>query len=442
MRELSRAVELRPDHPRALVSARRRLRASRRRERRHRGARARGDGAARGRRSPGFAEAQLALATCIAGAATTTRPPTPIARRSTPASATRRMRAEIYRGLGASICASDGYDKAVRELRKAVAATARRRRDAGPARARALPDAAIYDTARVCLERAAQAARPDPLGAGVARRSVRAARPARRRARRLSSARSRAERRPRCRSRRGWAWRGWRWRAGDAQAAAHRGAARARARSGAARHPDDARAHLAAAQQWDDALAAYDRALVPAPAAAGSAGSCCCSIARGLLEEALRAALRAGLRRRAPAATRRRCSPTCPSIPTRWPRRRAPRPTAASSSARSRSSSARSPPATRVEARLAAADVALRRGQPTPAAAALRRAAQLAPDDPRPRARLAEVYRDRARRGAGARSLRAVVAARIACFARTPRAGRARARGGRASSRCSIARCW
>jgi small GTP-binding protein len=46
-----------------------------------------------------------------------------------------------------------------------------------------------------------------------------------------------------------------------------------------------------------------------------------------------------------------------------------------------------------LEARLAAADVAQRRGQPTVAATSLRRAAQLAPDDPRPRARLAEVYR-------------------------------------------------
>jgi len=47
-----------------------------------------------------------------------------------------------------------------------------------------------------------------------------------------------------------------------------------------------------------------------------------------------------------------------------------------------------------LEARLAAADVALKRGQPAGAATALRRAAQLAPEDPRPRARLAEVYRE------------------------------------------------
>ena len=70
----------------------------------------------------------------------------------------------------------------------------------------------------------------------------------------------------------------------------------------------------------------------------------------------------------------------------RWRRRRARRPRAASSTARRRSSSARSPASDSLEARLAAADVALKRGQPASAAAALRRAAQLAPDDPRPRA--------------------------------------------------------
>ncbi|MCA1665728.1 MAG: dynamin family protein, partial [Myxococcales bacterium] len=81
-----------------------------------------------------------------------------------------------------------------------------------------------------------------------------------------------------------------------------------------------------------------------------------------------------------------------------------------------------------LEARLAAADVALKRGQPAAAATALRRAAQLAPDDPRPRARLAEVYREGT---ATAHELYALLSQAHRLFARTrelaelsPEAGR------------------
>ena len=73
------------------------------------------------------------------------------------------MRAEIYRGLGSVYLRQRRYDKAVRELRKAVAATPDDTETQGLL-GRALYLKGDYDTARVCLERAAQAARPDPLG--------------------------------------------------------------------------------------------------------------------------------------------------------------------------------------------------------------------------------------------------------------------------------------
>src|SRR6185503_19640660 len=61
------------------------------------------------------------------------------------------MRAEIYRGLGSVYLRQRRYDKAVRELRKAVAATPDDAETQGLL-GRALYLKGDYDTARVCLE--------------------------------------------------------------------------------------------------------------------------------------------------------------------------------------------------------------------------------------------------------------------------------------------------
>jgi small GTP-binding protein len=185
----------------------------------------------------------------------------------------------------------------------------------------------------------------------------------------------------------------------------------------------------ASAQQWDDALASYDRALVSAASGAGQRGQLMLFDRRGLLEEALRAALRANATARANnyATSLLEDAPDHPDALAATARAAA----EGGELDRAQSLVERAlASGDSLEARLAAADVALRRAQPAQAAAALRRAAQLAPDDARPRARLAEVYRESAPPG-GAHELYALLSQAHRLFARTrelaelsPEAGR------------------
>ena len=348
--ELSRAVELRPDHPRALYLL----------------------GVAYARRGDDDSAVDAYRAALDAGVGDSA------------------MRAEIYRGLGSVYLRQRRYDKAVRELRKAVAATPDDTETQGLL-GRALYLKGDYDTARVCLERAAQAARPDPLG--------------------LASLGDLFERLGRVGEAREAYERALAADDADVQIAARLGLARLALASGDAQgartealralERDPSRPDIlltlgrvyAAAQAWDDALGAYDRALVVAASGGGQRDQLMLFDRRGLLEEALRAALRAN----ATARANNYATSLLADLPEH--------PDALAATARAAADGGELDRAQSlveralaagdsVEARLAAADVAMKRGQPTHAAAALRRAAELAPDDPRPRARLAEVYRD------------------------------------------------
>jgi small GTP-binding protein len=390
--ELSRAVELRPDHPRALyllgVAYARRGDEQDAIGALERAATARRVGVDR----PGFAEAWLALADVHRRRGDDDSAVDAYRAALDAGVGDSAMRAEIYRGLGSVYLRQRRYDKAVRELRKAVAATPDDTETQGLL-GRALYLKGDYDTARVCLERAAQAARPDPLG--------------------LASLGDLFERLGRVDDARDAYQRALTADDADVQIAARLGLARlalARGDAAAARtealqalERDPARPDIltmlgriyGSAQQWDDALQAYDRALVSGAGGAGQRGQLMLFDRRGLLEEALRAALRAG------ATTRANNYATALLVD-------APEhPDALAATARTAAESGELDRAQQLveralaggdslEARLAAADVALRRGQPAQAATALRRAAQLAPDDPRPRARLAEVYREAA----------------------------------------------
>ncbi|HXU70039.1 MAG TPA: tetratricopeptide repeat protein [Polyangia bacterium] len=388
--ELSRAVELRPDHPRALyllgVAYARRGDENEAISALERAATARRVGVDR----PGFAEAWLALADVHRrrgdddGAVDAYRAALDAGVGDS------AMRAEIYRGLGSVYLRQRRYDKAVRELRKAVAATPDDAETQGLL-GRALYLKGDYDTARLCLERAAQAARPDPLG--------------------LASLGDLFERLGRVDEARDAYERALKAEDADVQIAARLGLARlalamgdaqgARVEALRALERDPSRPDIlttlgrvyAAGQQWDDALAAYDRALVVAASGGGQRGQLMLFDRRGLLEEALRAALRAGATSRA----NNYATSLLADVPEH--------PDALAATARAAADGGELDRAQAlveraiatsdsVEARLAAADVALKRGQPTQAAAALRRAAQLQPDDPRPRARLASVYRE------------------------------------------------
>src|SRR6185369_402700 len=323
------------------------------------------------------------------------------------------MRAEIYRGLGSVYLRQRRYDKAVRELRKAVAATPDDAETQGLL-GRALYLKGDYDTARVCLERAAQAARPDPLGlASLGDLFERLGRDAEARdayeralaaddadvqvAARLGLARLSLA-------------------AGDAQAA------RVQALQALERDPQRPDILLtlgriyATAQQWDDALAAYDRALVSAASGAGQRGQLMLFDRRGLLEEALRAALRANATARATSYARSLLedAPEHPDALAATARAAA----ESGDLAQAQALIERALAGDSLEARLAAADVALKAGHPAQAAVSLRRAAQLAPDDARPRARLAEVYREGTPAGA-AHELYALLSQAHRLFART-----------------------
>lgn len=419
--ELSRAVELRPDHPRALyllgVAYARRGDDAESIAMLERAATARRTGVDR----PGFPEAWLALAdvhrrrgddeaaidayraALDAGAGDST------------------IRAEIYRGLGTVYLRQRRYDKAVRELRKAVAATPDDAETQGLL-GRALYLRGDYDTARVCLERAAQAARPDPLG--------------------LASLGDLFERLGRVDEARDAYQRALATDEADVQISARLGLARLWLAAGQAEparvevlralERDPARPDVltmlgrvyATVQQWDDALAAYDRALVGGMA---PRGQLLLFDRRALLEEALRVALRANATTRANAYATALLTdaPDHPDALAAAARAA----TAAGELERAQSLVERAlAGGDSVDARLAAAELALARAQPAQAAAALRRAAQLQPDDPRPREKLASVYRAPS---TTSHDLYALLAAAHRLFARTrelaelsPEAGR------------------
>lgn len=388
--ELSRAVELRPDHPRALYLL---GVAYARRGDEHdailaleRAATARRVGVDR----PGFPEAWLALADVQRRRGDDEAAVDAYRAALDAGVGESAMRAEIYRGLGSVYLRQRRYDKAVRELRKAVAATPDDTETQGLL-GRALYLKGDYDTARLCLERAAQAARPDPLG--------------------LASLGDLFERLGRVADARDAYQRALASADGDVQVAARLGLARlalaagdaqaARVEALQALERDPARPDIlatlgrvyASAQQWDEALSAYDRALVSGVSGAGPRGQLMLFDRRGLLEEALRAALRAGATVRAInyATSLLEDAPEHPDALAATARAAAESGELERAQALVERALAAGDSA---EARLAAADVALKRGQPAHAAAALRRAAQLAPDDARPRARLAEVYRE------------------------------------------------
>jgi small GTP-binding protein len=422
--ELSRAVDLRPDHPRALyllgVAFARSGDEGEAIHALERAATARRVGTDR----PGFPEAWLALADVQRRRGDDEAAIDAYRAALDSGMSDSQVRAEVYRGLGGVYLRQRRYDKAVRELRKAVAATPDDPETQGLL-GRALYLRGDYDTARVCLERAAQAARPDPLGLAslgdlferlgrhdeardAYERALAAGDDEVQVAARLGMARIALA-------------------AGDAQTA---GGEALRALERDPMRPDVltmlGRVY-AAAQQWDDALAAYDRALVSASSGAPARGAMLLFDRRGLLEEALSVALRAGAGARANAYA----TALLADDPEHADALAATARAAAEGGALERAQELVDRALARgdgVEPRLAAADVALRRGLPTVAAASLRRAAQLDPRDPRPRARLAEVYREP---GATAHELYALLHQAHRLFAHTrelaelsPEAGR------------------
>ncbi len=390
--ELGRAVELRPDHPRASYL----LGVAYARRGDHDDAVAALEHAATARRvggdRPGFPEAWLALADVQRRRGDDDAAIDAYRAALDSGVGESAMRAEIYRGMGSVYLRQRRYDKAVRELRKAVAATPDDAETQGLL-GRALYLRGDYDTARVCLERAAQAARPDPLGLASLGdlferlQRLNDARDAYQRA--LSSPTSDDE--VQISARLGLARLALA--SGDPEAARDQ-AMRALERDPA--RPDVltmlARVYAGAAQ-WDDALAAYDRALVGASAGVTPRTPLLLFDRRGLIEEALLTALRAGATARASsyAAALLADNPDHPDALAA---------SALATAATGELDRAQSlvdralAISDGLEARLAAAEVALLRGQPALAATSLRRAAQIAPADPRPRARLADVYRD------------------------------------------------
>lgn len=334
------------------------------------------------------------------------------------------LRAEVYRGLGAVYLAAGRFDKAVRELRKAVASAPE------DGEAQALLGRSLYlrgdlDAARLCLERAARGRNADP-------RAVVALGELYERTGRLDEARIAYERTVE-------------FHVKDAEVSARLGLARLTLATGGPVHeaheqalralglePDrpDIIAMLgrvsAAANSYEAALSAFDRALV---AGAGvSTREKLLFDRRPVLEDALRTAVRGGLFARA--------VPYADALLADRPEH-AEALAALSLAASLQGDTERAAElATRaaaagdtVEVRLAQAEVAMARAQPFAAAASLRRAAQLAPAHPRPRERLAELYR--AQREAGPRDLYALLKASHRHFAHcrelselSPEAGR------------------
>jgi small GTP-binding protein len=297
-----------------------------------------------------------------------------------------QLRADVYRGLGAAYLGDHRYDKAIRELRKAVASLP------DDAEAQALLGRALFlsgdlDTARVCLERAARSDTA-PLaallalgelyqrtGRGVDARAIldRAlARDADGLEGRLGMARLALERRA----------------PGDlAEAHAHVLKALERAPG----RPDILvllGRVLAAAASPEAALDAFERALGPGGAEPGER---LLFDRRGVLEEALALALTTGALARAEgyAAQLLSIAPDHPDARAALAEVRA---TAGALDEAAALAEAAAATRETVQTRLATAAVAERRGQQAVAAAALRRAAELDPRDSRPRDRLRALY--------------------------------------------------
>jgi tetratricopeptide (TPR) repeat protein/ribosome biogenesis GTPase A len=376
VRELARAVELMPEHARAmyllgLAHARR------------------GDGddaacalaRAAELREGDFPEALLALAEVqrkigrLDDAAESFR-------RAIDAGLDDQARADACRGLGEAHFSLGRFDKAVRELRKAAAA----RPDDPDIRGllgRALLARGDLETARVALERAAQAEATGAALSDGAVAALAALGELYRRTGRPTDAESAYERAlaagPRgaittaARLGLGQA----RLDAGDA-AGGHRHALEALAES-----PDDPRAHhllgraLVVARSWEPALAAFDRA------AERSTGD----LRDALLDEALHVALKAGLVER--AAENNSQSPPADALAAVALGRLAAGDTTGAADLVGRALAA----GDSVEVRLAQARVQRALGHTVAAAVTLRLAAELVPGDPRPRALLVETYR-------------------------------------------------
>jgi small GTP-binding protein len=288
-------------------------------------------------------------------------------------------RGEVYRGLGAVYLSTHRYDKAVRELRKAVASLP------DDPEAQALLGRALFlrgdlETARICLERATlrvtSALALQSLGELYERLG--------RRAEAELAYRRVLEREPKA----------------DEEVTARLGLARvllASGQSGAA-HEQLMRALaldpdrpdllvvqgriLASAASPDLALGAFDRAL-----SASGGPSRLLFDRKPVLEEALQTALSAGLYARAAqyAHTLLEHAPDHAHALAAL--------ALAGEGDEFADRALASPHGDDVETRLAAAEVARRRGQTGTAMSHLRRAAQLAPSDARPRTRLAELYR-------------------------------------------------
>jgi small GTP-binding protein len=296
------------------------------------------------------------------------------------------VRGEVYRGLGAAYLHEGRFDKAVRELRKAVASLPS---DGGGAEAQALLGRALFlrgdaDAARVCLEKAVSAAEPDPVAletlADLYQRATRSDEAAALYQRLLSAGEPLSARLGLARLALD----------GGRTAEAHEQVMRALAVA-----PDRAdvlallgRVH-AASGSWEPALSAYDRALV-----AGAADPRLLADRRPLLEAALRLALRADLVARAAgyASVLLADQPAHADAQAAVARQALAQGELEHAQALAQAALAAGDT---VETRLADAEVALAAGHGSRAAASLRRAAQLAQPlaDPRPRARLAELYR-------------------------------------------------
>jgi tetratricopeptide (TPR) repeat protein/GTPase SAR1 family protein len=293
------------------------------------------------------------------------------------------VRGEAYRGLGAAHLAAGRVDKAVRELRKAAAQLP------DDPETQALLGRALFargdrDLARVCLEKATAAA---AVPADVLSEALVALGDLYRQAGRINDAeaayvRSLSANGWRLEARLGLAK--TRLAAGDA-AAAHAHALRALdqdARS-ADVHRTIARA-LALARSFEGALGSFDVAL---------------SLANGverakILDEALHVALRAGLDARAAGyAGQVAALFTDSELPSDALAALALGKLAAGDAGAAGELVGRAVARETLEARLAQARVELTAGHAAAAAAALRRAAELAPEDARSRSLLAEVYR-------------------------------------------------
>jgi len=396
-RELSTALELRPDHARAayllgVVHERRGDRP---------GAQAL---YLRAAEREGFVEPQLALGQLALSADDLDVAAEAFRRALDAGPGDPEIRAEAYRGLGAAQLRSGRYDRAVRELRKAVA-SAPDEVGAQTLLGRALLHKGDLDTARICLERATRK-EPAPPDAWSARGEVALAlgrtEDADRAFRAALAGISAQPSGPLGRELK------------EAELAAHLGLAQL---ARAAGRLEDARqeilralgsapSHLgllielgrvaAAARSPEVALDAFDRALSGATGVGETSTRGLLVDPVPMLEEALAISLRAGLTERAVGYAR--------AIVLRLPK------DANARAALALSALAREPSAideaaselsqadpTRgersVELRLAEAELALRRGERSQALVSLRRAALLSPSDNRPRERYAALFR-------------------------------------------------